>query len=67
MVQRDSPGEETPAPLEPNMWSTVQAAITGGWGTTVRLTLILVIIIIAVTALGVGAATPLSAVLRFVQ
>ncbi|MFE9207516.1 hypothetical protein [Micromonospora sp. NPDC007230] len=49
------------------MWSTVQAAVTGGWGTTIRLTLILVIIIIAISLLGFGAATPLTAVVQLMQ
>lgn len=42
MSRRDLPEVNGPAlQRRHGMWSTVQAAITGGWGTTFRLLLIL--------------------------
>jgi hypothetical protein len=46
------------------MWSTVQAAITGGWPTTIRLIVILTVIAVVITVLGPWVGAPISAVLQ---
>jgi hypothetical protein len=67
--QPDSPEEEGPAPQQGHgMWSTVQAAITGGWATTFRLLLVmagLATLLISVKALGAG--TPITSLLQLIQ
>jgi hypothetical protein len=49
------------------MWSTVQAAITGGWGTTARLSLILTIILVLIAALRHGPGALISALIHRIQ
>jgi hypothetical protein len=43
------------------LWSTVQAAVAGGWGSTFRLVLILVILATTIIALRLGDAAPILA------
>jgi hypothetical protein len=66
--RRDSPEVNGPAPQRrQGMWSTVQAAITGGWGTTFRLLLILGGLATLVILAGHGAGTPILALLRLIR
>ncbi|PRX25586.1 hypothetical protein CLV67_101303 [Actinoplanes italicus] len=47
------------------MWSAVQAAIAGGWSTTVRFIAIMTVPAVPIAMLGAGPDTPLTAVMRF--
>ncbi|GIE28970.1 hypothetical protein Ait01nite_020150 [Actinoplanes italicus] len=57
--------EEEPAPGDHCMWSAVQAAIAGGWSTTVRFIAIMTVPAVPIAMLGAGPDTPLTAVMRF--
>lgn len=46
------------------MWSTVQAAITGGWSMTIRLVVILTVLAVVIAVLGPWVGAPISAVLQ---
>ena len=65
MCENEAPDEERPAPqADHSMWSTVQAAITGGWSTTIRLITIVTVATASVAVLGSWVGAPISAVLR---
>jgi hypothetical protein len=66
--RHDSPEGDGPAPQRRHdLWSTVQAAITGGWAMTFRLLLILGILSIPAIIAGLGAGTPIAALLQLIQ
>lgn len=68
MSQRDLPEVNGLAPLRCHgMWSTVQAAITGGWGTTFRLLLILGGLATLMVLAGHGVGTPILALFRLIR
>lgn len=65
MSRRDLPEVNGPAlQRRHGMWSTVQAAITGGWGTTFRLLLILGCLATLVILAGHGAGISILALFR---
>ena len=63
-LPREDPDDQ-PAPTEHNKWSTVQAAITGGWSETARLITIMIVVIpvmtIVMVLLGLKGATSIPA------
>ncbi|MGI5151361.1 hypothetical protein ACQEVC_34195 [Plantactinospora sp. CA-294935] len=64
MCEHDVPDGNRPAPqADHSMWSTVQAAITGGWSTTIRFIAIVTVAAASVALLGAWAGTPISAVM----
>ena len=68
MSRRDLPEVNGPASQRRHgMWSTVQAAITDGWGTTFRLLLILGGLATLAILAGHGASIPILALLRLMR
>lgn len=53
-------GSDENRPAQHGLWSTVQAAVTGGWGSTFRLVLILAVIAAGIAALSLVGAAPIS-------
>jgi hypothetical protein len=66
--RHDSPEGDGSAPQKRHsLWSTVQAAITGGWATTLRLLMIMAGFAALITLLGHGAGTPVTALLQLIR
>ena len=66
--RRDLAKASGPIPQPRNgMWSTVQAAVNGGWGTTFRLLLILGGLATLAIHAGHGASIPILALLRLMR
>jgi len=68
MCQHDAPEEGRPAPTGTHgMWPTVQAAITGGWSTTIRFIAIMTVVAVSFALLGARVGAPITAVMRLFQ
>ncbi|GAB7041047.1 hypothetical protein JCM9533A_48970 [Catenuloplanes niger JCM 9533] len=64
MCDHEVPEREEPAPVNRCQRSAVQAAITGGWSTTVRLIAVTTVPAVVTAALGTGIEALLTAVLQ---
>jgi hypothetical protein len=68
MCEHDAPEGGRPAPTDTHgMWPTVQAAITGGWSTTIRFIAIVTVAAVSFAVLGAWVGTPLTALVKLFQ